>query len=126
LSLLFHASMPLKYWDEDYLAATYLINHLPTKTFNFSSLLECLFGKKMNYSGLSTFSCACWPNLRPSNSNKLQFHSKQCIFLGYSNMYKGFKCLDVAEGWVYISRDVVFHETVFPFSKLNPNVRARL
>jgi hypothetical protein len=35
-------------------------------------------------------------------------------------MHKGFKCLDVADGQVYISRDVVFDETVYLFSKLNP------
>jgi len=46
--------------------------------------------------------------------------------LGYSNLHKGFKCLDVAEGRVYISRDVVFDEIVFPFSKLHPNVGASL
>jgi hypothetical protein len=46
--------------------------------------------------------------------------------LGYSNLHKGFKCLDVAEGRVYISRDVVFDETIFPFHKLNPNVGAHL
>nr|CAD1841078.1 unnamed protein product [Ananas comosus var. bracteatus] len=41
-------------------------------------------------------------------------------------MHKGFKCLDVATGRVYISRDVVFDEDVFPFSKLHPNAGARL
>jgi hypothetical protein len=41
-------------------------------------------------------------------------------------MHKGFKCLGVTEGRIYISREVVFDETVFPFSKLNPNVGARL
>jgi hypothetical protein len=40
LSLLAHASMPLKYWDEAFLAATYLINRLPTKILDFSSPLE--------------------------------------------------------------------------------------
>jgi hypothetical protein len=48
------------------------------------------------------------------------------VFLGYSNIHKGFKYLDVAEGRIYISCDVVFNEMVFPFSKLNPNARARL
>lgn len=28
------------------------------------------------------------------------------VFLGYSNMHKGFKCLDISTGRVYISRDV--------------------
>jgi hypothetical protein len=41
-------------------------------------------------------------------------------------MHKGFKCLDIAEGCIYISRDVVFDEDVYPFSKLHPNARARL
>jgi hypothetical protein len=29
LALLAHASMPLKFWDEAFLTATFLINHLP-------------------------------------------------------------------------------------------------
>jgi hypothetical protein len=41
-------------------------------------------------------------------------------------MHKGFKCLDIAKGHVYISRDVVFDKTVHPFSKLNPNAGSRL
>ena len=31
-------------------------------------------------------------------------------------MHKGYKCLDRSTGRIYISRDVVFDETVFPFS----------
>jgi hypothetical protein len=41
-------------------------------------------------------------------------------------MHKGFNCLDVTEGRVYISHDVIFYETNFSFAKLNPNVGARL
>jgi hypothetical protein len=126
LSLLAHSCMPLKYWDEAFLAATYLINRIPTKILDFSSPLELLFKEKPNYGGLRTFGSSCWPNLRPFNTQKLQFRSKQCVFLGYSNLHKGFKCLDVAEGWVYISRDVVFDEIVYPFSKLNPNAGSHL
>jgi hypothetical protein len=37
LSLLAHAHIPLKYWDEAFLAATYLINRLPTKVLCFST-----------------------------------------------------------------------------------------
>jgi hypothetical protein len=118
--------MPLKYWDEAFLVATYLINHLSTKVLDFSSPLERLFRGKPHYNALRTFGCACWPNLRPFNTHKLQFCSTQCVFLGYSNIHKGFKCLDVATGRVYISRDVVFDETVYPFTKLNPNAGARL
>lgn len=41
-------------------------------------------------------------------------------------MHKGYKCLNISTGRVYISRDVVFDEHVFPFSKFHPNTRALL
>jgi hypothetical protein len=75
---------------------------------------------------MRTFGCACWSHLRPYNSHKLQFRSKQCVFLGYSVLHKGFKCLDVASGCIYVSRDVIFDETIYPFSHLNPNAGAKL
>ena len=34
--------------------------------------------------------------------------------------------LDVKTGRVYVSRDVVFDEHVFPFAALHPNARRRL
>lgn len=126
LALLAHASMPLKFWDEAFLAACYLINCLPSKVIQFDTPLERLFKQVPDYKSLPTFGCACWPNLRPYNSHKLQFRSKQCVFLGFSNLHKGFKCLDVSTGRVYVSRDVTFDEQVFPFANLHPNAGARL
>jgi hypothetical protein len=118
--------MPLKYWDQAFLAATYLINRTPSKVIEHSTPLEKLLKMQVDYNSLRVFGCACWPNLRPYNSHKLAFRSKQCAFLGYRNLHKGFKCLDIAFGRIYISRDVVFDESIFPFSKLNPNAGARL
>jgi hypothetical protein len=85
-----------------------------------------LFGQKPDYSSLRLFGCARWLNLRPCNKHKLEFRSKQCVFPGFSNLHKGFKCLEISSGSVYISCDVTFDETVFPFSKLDSNAGARL
>ena len=126
LSLLANASMPLKFWDEAFLTATHLINMLPSPVIQNATPMERLLTEKPDYTSLRVFGCACWPNLRPYNTRKLAFRSKQCVFLGYSNMHKGVKCLDVASGRVYISRDVVFDESVFPFAKLHPNAGALL
>jgi hypothetical protein len=52
LALLSHASMPLKFWDEAFLAAAYLINHLPSKVIANSTPLERLFNQKPYYSAL--------------------------------------------------------------------------
>jgi hypothetical protein len=38
------------------------------------------------------------------------------VFLRYSPDHLGFKCLDRSTGRIYISRDVVFDETIYPFS----------
>ena len=75
--------MPLKFWDEAFVTATYLINRLPSKVIQGQTHLERLLHQTPDYLNLRTFGCACWPNLRPYNSRKLQFRSKQCVFVGY-------------------------------------------
>jgi histone deacetylase 1/2 len=126
LSLLAQASMPLKYWDQAFLAATHIINILPSKVLDHKTPVELLLKEKPHYASLRVFGCACWPNLRPYNTRKLSFRSTRCVFLGYSSLHKGFKCLEPSTGRVYISQDVIFDEEVFSFSELHSNVRARL
>jgi hypothetical protein len=46
-ALLAHASMPLKYWDETFLTATYLINRTPTKLLSYSTPLQKLPGASL-------------------------------------------------------------------------------
>jgi hypothetical protein len=67
LALLAHASMPLTYWDEPFLAATYLINCTPTKLLSYSTPLEKLLGATPDNLSFRVSCCACWPNLRPYN-----------------------------------------------------------
>jgi hypothetical protein len=118
--------MPLKYWDEAFSTAAYLINKTPSHVINHDTPIHKLCGSSLDYTQLRVFGCACWLNLRPYNTHKLAFKSTRCVFLGYSNLHKEYKCLDVPSGCVYISRDVIFDESVFPFSKLNPNAGAQL
>jgi hypothetical protein len=74
---------------------------------------------------LRIFGCACWPHLRPYNKHKLDFRSKPCIFLGYSSLHKGYKCLDKDYGrvcvYIYISRDVIFVDSIFSFKNPSSN-----
>ena len=50
--------------------------------------------------------------------------ARKCIFLGYPFIIKGYKLLDLTTHSIFISRDVIFHEHVFPFSvqSLPPHV----
>jgi hypothetical protein len=49
LSLLAHACMPLKFWDENFSTAAYLINRLPSHVIEFDSPFEKLFHTKPDY-----------------------------------------------------------------------------
>jgi hypothetical protein len=104
-----------------FLAVIYLINRTPTKLLSYDTPLHRLLGVTPDYSSFRVFWCACWPNLHPYNSHKLELRSTCCVFLGYSNMHKEFKCLDIFKGCIYISRDMIFDESVFPFAALHPN-----
>ena len=116
-TLLARSSLPSYYWDHAFTTTAYLINRMPTHVLSNLSPYEKLFNRPPDYSFLRVFGCACFPNLSPYNKNKLQSRSVRCVFLGYSNMHKGYKCLHLDTGRLYISRDVVFNEFDYPFSK---------
>jgi len=77
------------------------------------------------YKDLRVFGCACYSLLRPYHEHKLVFRSKKCLFLGYSNCQKGYRCLDLTTKRVYISRHVIFDEQSFPAQKLANHTTSR-
>lgn len=115
LALLSHSSLKLEFWDDAFSTAVYLINRLPTQVHQQISSLEKIFGSKPNYSFLKTFGCLCYPSLRSYNKHKVDPRSIPCLFLGYSLIHKGYKCLSNT-GRLYISRHVLFDESKFPTS----------
>jgi histone deacetylase 1/2 len=114
LTLLAQANMPLSFWWEAFSTAVYLINRLPSTINQIECPYTVLYKKEPDYSALKPFGCACYPCLRPFNKHKLQFHTTRCVFIGYSNSHKGYKCLN-SHGKTFISRHVVFNENHFPF-----------
>ncbi|RVX23193.1 Retrovirus-related Pol polyprotein from transposon RE1 [Vitis vinifera] len=117
LSLLAHASIPLKYWPFAFQSALYLINRLPSSVLNFSSPYKTLYHCLPNYSFLRVYGCTCYPFLRPFNRHKFAYRSVKCTFIGYSSKHKGYLCLNMSNGKIHISRHVIFDELDFPFAK---------
>ena len=116
LSLLKQASMPHKFWDEAACTAVYLINRMPTPLLKFKSPYQLLFNQDPDYSFLHTFGCMCYPYLHPYAATKLDSRSECCTFLGYSAFHRGYRCISMTSGRLYISVDVIFSETVYPFA----------
>lgn len=71
LALLNHAKLHYFYWDDAFFTACYLINRMPISNLNNLSLYEKNFSSAPDYKFFKIFGCACWPYLRPYNSNKL-------------------------------------------------------
>jgi hypothetical protein len=113
LALLAQSHLPPKFWVEACLTAVYLINRMPSHTLQNLTLYTNLFKAEPSYSELRVFGCACYPLLHPYNKHKLEFRSKQFIFLGYSSNHKSYRCMDPNTSRIYLSRNVVFDEKIF-------------
>ena len=46
----------------------------------------------------------------------------RCVFIGYLHGKKGWKLYDLNSQEYFVSRDVVFHEGVFPFADKMENI----
>jgi hypothetical protein len=61
-SLLFQASLPVRYWVESLYTTTYILNLLPTKAISAPTPYFALFGTTPSYVHLCVFRCACYLN----------------------------------------------------------------
>ena len=115
-SLLLSASVPSIFWGEAVLTAVHLINRIPTALTAGISPYERLFGSAPDYSSLRVFGSTCFV-LRPeAERNKLSARSAACVFLGYGEGRKGYRCFDPVSNKFYVSRHVVFMEHISFFS----------
>nr|GMC79768.1 uncharacterized protein LOC109168309 [Ipomoea batatas] len=76
---------------------------------------QVLFGKPPQFSHLKTFGCLAYAANLSGYKSKFAPRARRCLFLGYPNGVKGYKLYDLQTREVFISRDVIFHERVFPY-----------
>lgn len=99
--------------------ATFIINITPTEVLNWSTPYERMFNESPDYKRLKVFGCLCFAtNILPSR-DKLDSRVVKCIFIGYNPGQKAFKLYDIEKHKVFVSRDVVFHEKIFPYKENN-------
>ena len=93
-AMMIAASLPPHCWDEAIPTATYLINIQPSSALQGGIPLERLSDRSPDYSALRLFGCVCYVLLGPRECTKLIAQSVECVFLGYSDEHKGYRCWD--------------------------------
>lgn len=116
LTMFFLANLHMKFWVDTFLTTTYLINRLPSSSLGMNTLYFKLYGKNLDYSSLHTFGCQCFPSLKHQGMNKFSRQNKSCVFIRYSPLHKGYRCLDPQTHKVFISWHVIFNESFFPYT----------
>ena len=100
------------FWSYGALIATHFINRLPNRVLGFKCPLKVLQDKIQDVLYLKVFGYTCYVHLPATQRDELDPRAKldpravKCIFLGYSQTKKGYKCYEPKSKKLYISRDV--------------------
>ncbi|GKA30496.1 retrovirus-related pol polyprotein from transposon TNT 1-94 [Tanacetum coccineum] len=82
-ALRLHGNLPLKFWGECILTATYRINKMPVKVLDWQSLFEKLYGKPPTYDHLRVIGCLCYVvDIRP-HKDKFANRGIKSVLIGY-------------------------------------------
>lgn len=120
-ALMFQASLPQKFWHFSLLAATYLVNRLPTPTLDWKTPYSILFHKEPDYTLLKLFGCLVFAANTAPHKSKFASRGSKCICLGYTITCKGYNVYDLETGKLFVTRDAHFFEHVYPFQHIDPD-----
>ncbi|KAE9596295.1 putative RNA-directed DNA polymerase [Lupinus albus] len=90
--MLLSASAPSEFWGEAVKTAVHVINRIPSSVTSGLSPFERLYGHPPDYSSLRVFGSTCFVLLPHVERSKLTPRSAICIFLGYGDGQKGYRC----------------------------------
>lgn len=107
--------MPIQFWRDAILTTFHLVNRLPSFILENKTPFELLYSKLQSYDNLRVFGSFCFASTLFQGRRKFHFRARKCIFLGYSLGIKGYKLYDLTTRQVFLSRDVIVYESIFPF-----------
>ena len=111
--MLFDSKMEKKYWGEAVITANYIQNRLPIGGCD-KTPYEKWTGNPPNVNHIRTFGCTAYAYVPQQKRQKLDPKSEKLIMVGYSEVSKGYRLLNIETNKITISRDVTFFEVNNP------------
>lgn len=79
-----------------------------------------------DYQDLRVFGCLCFATVVPHPTDKFAPRAIKGVFVGYPFGTKGYRVLDLDTKQTFVSRDVMFYESTFPFQGITTPTVAQL
>lgn len=111
--LIFKSRTPKILWSYD----VRLINSLPSKLLNYKCLFTLLYYDIPDYSSITIFSSLVYACSHPLHRTKLDFRLRKCIYLGLKFGVKGSILYDISNRNIFLFRDTIYFEHIFPFKQ---------
>jgi hypothetical protein len=112
-SMLKAANMPGRFWGEAVMMAVYLLNHSPTRSVDGKMPYQAWRGKKPTVHHLQVFGCVTYMKITRPQLTKLDDRGLKTVFIGYEPGSKAYRLYNPTDGWVHVSRDMIFDENTF-------------
>ena len=111
----YQGHIPIKFWGHCVLSVAYIINRLPTQVLHGKSPYEKFHKQQPSLQHLRVLGCLCFAK-NMYIQDKFQPRSVVAVHMGYSENTKGYILYDLKNKYFFLSRDVLFRESTFPFA----------
>lgn len=113
--LFYQSNLSMQFWGDCIQCAVHLINRMPLTVLNGMTPYEKIHSIKPKLDYLKVFGCLCYVSTLKQGRHKFSQRAQQCVFLGYPANKKGYKVYNIERQMEIISKDVIFHERIFPY-----------
>jgi hypothetical protein len=107
--------LSITYWEEVINYANYIVNHTPTKALKNKTSEKSWNKTKPDVRHFCVFGSISWAHIPDEKRKASQPKSEKCIFVGYSEDFKGYILLQSHCNEIIIRRDVKFDENLLSY-----------